>query len=101
MAMLILKVTYHVKSRMVNEFMTMLTDADIEEKVRVEEGCINYYYTSHLENDTVILTECWESKEAQQKHLNQPYMSVVKALKEKYVLSTDVSQETESTFEEE
>ena len=40
MAMLILKVTYHVKSRMVNEFMPMLTDADIEEKVRVEEGCI-------------------------------------------------------------
>ena len=41
------------------------------------------------------------SKEAQQKHLNQPHMSVVKALKEKYVLSTDILQETESTFEEE
>ena len=43
----------------------------------------------------------WLSKEAQQKHLNQPHMSVVKALKEKYVLSTDILQETESTFEEE
>ena len=41
MAMLILKVTYHVKSRMVNEFMTMLTDADIEEKVRLRKAVLN------------------------------------------------------------
>ena len=82
-------------------YLKMFTDADIEEKVRTEKGCIKYYYTSYPENDTIILTECWKSKEAQQKHLNQPHMSVVKALKEKYVLSTDILQETESTFEEE
>lgn len=66
---LILKVVYHVKSGMVEEFREKLTEASIEATVKTEEGCEAYYYTSHPENDTIVLTERWASKEAQQSHL--------------------------------
>lgn len=96
---LILKVVYHVKAGKVEEFREKLTEANIEATVRKEYGCEAYYYTSHPENDTIILTERWISKEAQQEHLTKPHMEIVKALKDEYVVSTEVIQETEFEFE--
>lgn len=98
---LILKVVYHVKAGMVEEFREKLTEANIEATVRKEDGCEAYYYTSHLENDTIVLTERWASKEAQKEHLTKPHMEIVKALKEEYVISTEVTEKTEFKFEEE
>ena len=98
---LILKVVYHVKAGMVEEFREKLTEANIEATVRKEYGCEAYYYTSHPENDTIILTERWISKEAQQEHLTKPHMEIVKALKYEYVTSTEVMQRNDFTFEEE
>lgn len=96
---LILKVVYHVKAGMIEEFREKLTEANIEATVRKEYGCEAYYYTSHPENDTIILTERWISKEAQQEHLTKPHMEIEKALKDEYVVSTEVIQETEFEFE--
>lgn len=96
---LILKVVYHVKAGMVEEFREKLTEANIESTVKTEEGCEAYYYISHPENDTIVLTERWASKEAQQEHLTKPHMEIVKALKDEYVVSTEVIQETEFEFE--
>lgn len=96
---LILKVVYHVKAGMVEEFREKLTEANIESTVKTEEGCEAYYYTSHPENDTIVLTERWASRQAQQEHLTKPHMEIVKALKDEYVVSTEVIQETEFEFE--
>ena len=71
----------------------------MEVTVRKEDGCEAYDYISHPENDTIVLTERWASKEAQQEHLTKPHMEIVKALKDEYVVSTEVIQEMEFEFE--
>ena len=71
----------------------------MEVTVRKEDGYEAYYYISHPENDTIVLTERWASKEAQQEHLTKPHMEIVKALKDEYVVSTEVIQEMEFEFE--
>lgn len=71
----------------------------MEVTVRKEDDCEAYYYISHPENDTIVLTERWASKEAQQEHLTKPHMEIVKALKDEYVVSTEVIQEMEFEFE--
>lgn len=86
-----LNVIYHVKTGMVEEFMGKLIDADIETIVRTEMGCEEYSYEAHAENNTIVLTEQWTSRELQQEHLKQPHMEIVKQLKDKYVLETEIS----------
>jgi quinol monooxygenase YgiN len=81
------------------QFREKLTEANMEVTVRKEDGCEAYYYISHPENDTIVLTERWASKEAQQEHLTKPHMEIVKALKDEYVVSTEVIQEMEFEFE--
>ncbi len=86
-----LNVIYHVKPGMVEEFMERLIEADVETIVRGEKGCEEYRYEAHAENNTIVLTERWTSKEMQQEHLKQPHMEIVKQLKDKYVLETEIS----------
>lgn len=86
-----LNVIYHVKPGMVEEFMDKLIEADIETIVRGENGCEEYSYEAHAENNTIVLTERWTSKEMQQEHLKQPHMEIVKRFKEEFVLETEIS----------
>ena len=39
------------------QFREKLTEANMEVTVRKEDGCEAYYYISHPENDTIVLTE--------------------------------------------
>ena len=61
--------------------------------VREEDGCIQYdYYFSEKDDCELMLIEAWESKEAQQIHIQQPHMARLREIKEDYVDSTTLGE---------
>lgn len=87
----LLFVTYHAKPGQAAAFVQALESSGTAAKVRAEAGCIRYdYYYSAAQEDTVLLFEEWESQHHQQVHLTQPHIADVKAIKEKYILSTEL-----------
>ena len=65
----------------------------IVEAVRAEEGCIRYdYYFSEKDPNELLLIEAWETKEHQQIHLDQPHMVQLRALKDDYIISTNLGE---------
>ena len=75
------------------EFVKKLHDDGIVSAIRQEEGCIRYdYYFCEKDQNELLLIEEWESKEHQQIHLTQPHMDALRAVKEDYVISTNLGE---------
>lgn len=86
-----LTVIYLVKDGLGREFVSQLEKSGVANKVRREDGCLRYdYYFKSWDDDTVLLFEEWASKAHQEVHLTQPHIKELKALKEKYVLNTEM-----------
>lgn len=86
-----LLVTYYLKENNAESFLNELAKVGIPQKVREEKGCIRYeYFVSAERNDTVMLTEKWESKIMQALHMSQPHMKCLLEIKNKYVARTTV-----------
>ncbi len=88
----LLFVTYHAKdAQAAHDFVNELESSKVADLVRAEDGCIKYdYYFSNKDEKEVLLFEEWESEEKQQIHVTQPHIAQLKAIKEKYILSTEM-----------
>ena len=86
-----LTVIYLAKDGCGRAFVKELEGSGVANKVRRENGCLRYdYYFKSWDEDTVLLFEEWESKEHQLVHLNQPHIKELKAIKEKYILHSEM-----------
>ncbi len=84
-------VTYECKDGKRSNFVRDVAASGILDKILNEDGCRMYKYAmSAADEDELILIERWSSAEAQQTHLAQPHMQQLKAIKERYVVSTSV-----------
>ena len=86
-----LTVIYLAKDGCGRKFVKELEESGVANKVRREEGCLRYdYYFKSWDEDTVLLFEEWESKKHQEVHLTQPHIADLKAIKEKYIIHTQM-----------
>lgn len=82
-------VTYFMKKGKREQFVNEVINHGLLEQIRNEEGCLSYeYYDSVSDLDCLMLIEKWSCVNAQQIHLQQPHMKVLKEIKDKYVLQT-------------
>lgn len=88
---MLLLVTYTVKPQKRTSFLQDVLKSHILDQIHKEDGCIRYeYYLNAQKEDQILLVEEWASKEQQELHLQQPPMQLLKNLKDKYIISTDV-----------
>lgn len=86
---LLLCVTYTAKHGEKEKFIDEVSASGILEKIRQEDGCLQYeYYYAAQDEDKIVLVEKWENEEKQQIHMKQPHMEQLKDIKEKYVIHT-------------
>lgn len=80
-------VIYMMKPGKREEFLSDLAAQGIPQAVRAEDGCLQYdYFIPVDESDQLLLMEKWTAREAQQVHLTQPHMALLKPIKERCVL---------------
>ena len=89
--MLGINVTYILQPGMREEFLGRLEHGKFREAVLEEAGCLGYdYYRSVQDENVVLLVERWTDRQAQQLHLEQPHMALVRAAKDACVADTKV-----------
>ena len=87
--MLGINVTYTMKPGMREEFLRRLEEGNFRASVLEEVGCLGYdYYRSVEDEDVLLLVERWADHRAQQVHLRQPHMDLVRQAKEACVAET-------------
>ena len=86
MERIILHCTYTCKPGMAPAFVKALKDSGAQDKVRAEDGCLQYdYHLSCEVPDTVVLLEQWRDAAALEAHQRQPHMDTIRSLKADYV----------------
>ena len=86
---IILHVYYRSKNGTAEDFVRAVKESGVQEKVRAEDGCLQYdYHLSLEESDTVVLLEKWRDSDALAAHMQQPHMAKLKELKERFALET-------------
>ena len=81
-----LQVIYYTKEGMKQAFYEALEASGAPEKVRAEDGCLQYEYRPEEGTaNELYLYEEWTSEEKQKVHLTQPHMADIRALKDRYV----------------
>lgn len=74
-------------------FVQKVQEEGIVSAVREENGCIQYdYYFSEKDDCELMLIEAWESKEAQQIHIQQPHMARLREIKNDYIETTTLGE---------
>ena len=87
--MLGLNVTYIMKPGMREEFLRRLEEGKFRQAALGDAGCLGYdYYRSVEDEDVLLLVERWADHQAQQVHLRQPHMDLVRQVKEACVAET-------------
>lgn len=86
-----LLVTYQLKSKEAEAFMLEVSNMGFPGIVLQEEGCVCYSYTIEAP-DRIVLTETWQSRKMQKKHLQTEHMKRFLQLKERYVAHTKVEE---------
>ena len=84
-------VIYKVKENRRKQFIEEIVKSGVADTIREENGCIRYeYFLSFDDENNVLLFEEWENEECQKIHMTQPHMSILSALKEKYIESVSL-----------
>ena len=87
--MMTLFVRYICKPGGREDFLREITGRSIDTAIRAEQGCLCYdYYLSAQDPNVILLVEQWSDPEAQKRHMAQPHMEELRAIKHKYVLDT-------------
>lgn len=88
---LLIEVRYRVRDGKREEFYQKILEAGIAEASGRESGNLKYEYAfpTDSEND-ICLTEIWLNKEAQEVHCDTLHYKRLMALKEEYVLATQI-----------
>lgn len=85
---IVVNLYYTGKNGAARAFADEMTSSGIAEKVRAEKGNLRYEYFIPLSDpETVLLIDCWEEKEALDRHHESPLMAEIAALREKYDLT--------------
>ena len=88
---IILHVYYMCKAGQADTFVQALKSGGLQAAVQAEDGCMQYdYHVSCERADTVVLLEKWREAAALEKHMGQPHMTDIRALKEQYVEETRI-----------
>ena len=86
---LILYVKYQAKPGCRETFVRQIVEKGILTAIRQEEGCLAYdYYFSAQDENVVLLIERWESAAHQRVHMEQPHMTRLREIKNKYIADT-------------
>lgn len=86
---LILYVKYQAKPGCRETFVRQIVEKGILTAIRQEPGCLAYdYYFSAQDENVVLLIERWESAEHQRIHMQQPHMTRLREIKDKYIAAT-------------
>ena len=86
-----LAVTFQAKENCEEKFVRELEESGIAATIRSEKGCIRYDFFYPAKKDgSVFLFEEWETRADQELHITQPHMDDMRAVKAKYILSTDL-----------
>ncbi len=82
-------ITYQAKPGCKEKFVAAVTETGILEKIRQEDGCIQYgyFYPADREN-VILLIEEWKSEDHQKVHMTQLHMADLMKLKAEYILDT-------------
>lgn len=84
-----LLVTYKFKDKTSRDgFYENVVDDKIDKISQKEEGCVRYEYELPASDTELILHEEWESKEAQQVHMQQPTIGFLKGYKLRFGAET-------------
>lgn len=88
-----LLVIYKLKENCTDAFIKEIYEAGLPKTIREESGCMGYdYFVPTEKEDTVILLEKWETKEAQTLHLEQSHMKHLREIKDKYAVDTIIKE---------
>ena len=86
---LTLYVRYTAKDGCREAFVREIVEAGILTLIRQEAGCLAYdYYFSAQDENVVLLIERWESAEHQRIHMQQPHMTRLREIKDRYIAAT-------------
>ena len=86
---LTLYVRYTAKDGCREAFVREIVEAGILTLIRQEAGCLAYdYYFSARDENVVLRIERWESAEHQRIHMQQPHMTHLREIKDKYIAAT-------------
>lgn len=70
------------------KFVERVISEGILDKIRQEDGCLQYEYYFSADHDTdLLLVEAWESKRHQETHITQPHMADLRAFNDEYIES--------------
>ena len=84
-----LYVVYHAKPGGRELFVRTLVEQGVLTAIRNEPGCLAYdYYFSAQDENVVLLIEQWESAAHQRVHMEQPHMTRLREIKNKYIADT-------------
>ena len=84
-----LYVVYHAKPGGREMFVRTLVEQGVLTAIRNEPGCLAYdYYFSAQDENELLLIERWESAEHQRIHMQQPHMTHLREIKDKYIAAT-------------
>lgn len=88
---IVLHVTYHCLPGRAEEFVRALKESGLQATVRGEDGCLQYdYHLSCEEENAVVLLERWRDAQALAIHGATDTMARIKAVKERFVVGTNV-----------
>ena len=86
---LTLYVRYTAKDGCREAFVREIVETGILTLIRQEAGCLAYdYYFSAQDENVVLLIEQWESAAHQRVHMEQPHMTRLREIKNKYIADT-------------
>ena len=86
---LTLYVRYTAKDGCREAFVREIVETGILTLIRQEAGCLAYdYYFSAQDENVVLLIERWESAEHQRIHMQQPHMTRLREIRDKYIAAT-------------
>ena len=90
---LTINIYYTGKNGSARNFAKEMVDSGLVEQVRSEVGNKRYDYFFPMEaEETVLLIDCWENKEALDRHHKSPMMEKIAELRNKYQLHMRVDQ---------
>ena len=89
--MIVLNVFYQARPGMRERFAEEMASSGLLAAIRGEEGCGGYEYFAALEDpDRLFLLEQWADEAALAAHQASGNMAALRAVKDRYVLTTDI-----------
>lgn len=89
--MMLFQVTYTMLPGQRDAFLRMMRESGILDKIRQEEGCLDYrYYLPEEDDGNLLLLELWTGPEAQKAHMATEHIAEFTKIKPQYVAGTRV-----------